>query len=328
MIDWSNVNLVSILVKWFYVFMRWEGSEEEELFLKIHFIEHFRLLQFISDGSHGCDLLLVVAGPASVAVGSRVVRIIELAGAGVHVAGSLRVKIRVASRVVVACSLALRLGFVSPHLKHDTLWCFADALVVSVLSWRRCLVVASPSTIAISSWVSCIVEFTGTGVHVSLPFSKQERLASGVSVAVLLAPSFGLTSPHVECVSSWWVADALGPVVLGCLSHSNSIEACPAAIAIASWVMHIIKFACSRVHVPIAFGIDEWLAVWPLITLSNTVRSGHVSPCCKIIAFWRVAQSLTAGVLVGEHSADQKTKSLHLKRYLINIIKMFQLISC
>jgi len=239
-----------------------DRSEEEEILLNIELIVHVEVLEHVEGlefviGSHGHDLLLIVAGPATVTVGTRVVRIIELTGAGVHVAGSLSVKERVASGVFVACSLALLLAYMSPLAKFDTCWCFADTLVVSVHSSWLLLVVARPSTIAISGWVGCIVEFTSTSVHVSRPFSKQERLASGISVAMLLAPSSGLVSPHAKFVTNWCMADALGPRVSGRLSHSNSVEAFPALIAIASWIVHIEKGACSRVHVSLAFGIDK-----------------------------------------------------------------------
>ena len=126
--------------------------------------------------SKDVDSLLVVACPSGVSIGAWVVGIIQFAGAGVHVLGTLSEQVGVAFFVFVALLLAILFVGVSLHVENDTSWGIADTLVVSVLNWslHNLLVVAGPLSVAISSWVRAIVELAGTA-HVRDVLASDEE---------------------------------------------------------------------------------------------------------------------------------------------------------
>lgn len=172
--------------------LRKERSEQVEIVLEV---DLFEWVQVFAQEGQGVHLLSVVASPASVAIASWVVCIEQSAGARVHVSSALCKQERMALGIVVACVAAEALRFVSPLLKFDTCWCIANTLVTSILRSNGNPVVAGPSSIAIGSWIVGVVECTCTGIHVSVTLSEQERLATGVGIALGLAPVTGLVSP-------------------------------------------------------------------------------------------------------------------------------------
>ena len=153
----------------------------------------------------------VVARPASITVGGRVVAIVELACASVHVLDTLSEKICLAVSPGIALGLAVRLGCASPLSKLVSAWRVADTLVFhisQVLLWGISII-ARPSSVAISSGVVHVVDLTCTGVHVLNSLGKEIRLALGIVEASALAEGLSCSSPLSELVSTWAVADTL-----------------------------------------------------------------------------------------------------------------------
>ena len=221
--------------------------------------------------------------------------------------------------VPVALLLTPLFGLVSPLAESDTSRGIADTLVVSVLNWsfHNLLVVAGPSSVAITSWIVPIVELAGTRVHVTGALSEKERGAFSIGFALGLAELFALVSPHSESASSWRVAETLRS--LPCESDlwgNLSIIAGPAAVSIGLWVVHVVKLACTSVHVSVAFSEEERAAAMGSTALILAPSFAGVSPHTELGTSWSFAKTLLFNEAIGSNSRHQKRKFLHLKKYL------------
>ena len=252
----------------------------------------------------------VVAGPAAIAIGSRVVGIVQLAGASLRVLNTLSIQVGVAAVDFVAHLLAVLLADTSPLGKSDSAWTIAETLVLCV-SVQGHSVVARPALITVGGWVVGIVELAGASFHVLDTLSEKICLAISPGIALGLAVRLGCACPLSKLVSFWRVADTLVFHISQVLFWGISIIAIPSCAAISSRVVHVVDLTCTGLgnQIRLALGIVEASVLAESLSCS--------SPLSELVSTWAVADTIVTDEAVCEHCAHQHAQFLHLfKKYL------------
>ena len=126
-----------------------------------------------------------------------------------------------------------------------------------------------------------------------------------------------MASPHSEYVSSWSVAETLRSLPRESDLWGNlSIIAGPAAVSIGNWVVHVVKLACTSVHVSGALSEEVGAAALGSTALILAPSFVGVSPHTEIGTSWSFAKTLVLNEVIGNNSRHQNRKFLHLKKYL------------